>query len=40
MSAWAWVTLAYAVTYLGLGAYAFSIAYRIRQTRERLGELQ
>lgn len=36
MSEWGWVTFAYAVTFASLGAYAGSIAFRIRRTRRRL----
>ncbi len=34
---WNWVGLAYGVTYIGLVAYASSIAVRISRARKKLG---
>jgi hypothetical protein len=35
---WGWVTLAYVVTYVSLGAFAGSIAFRIKKARQKLSE--
>jgi len=40
VSDWGWVVFGYAVLYGTLAAYVASIAYRLRQARRRLGELQ
>ncbi|MEN8040620.1 MAG: hypothetical protein ABFR95_03865 [Actinomycetota bacterium] len=37
---WNWVGLAYGVTYVGLVAYAASIAVRITRARNKLGETE
>ncbi len=38
MSDWGWVAFAYGVTYGSLAVFAGSIAWRIRNTRESIGE--
>lgn len=40
MSAWGWVTLAYLMTFLTLGAYSGLLAHRIRTARRRLQDLE
>jgi hypothetical protein len=40
MSDWGWVAFAYAATYGSLAVFAGSIAWRVRNTRRSIGEIE